>query len=287
MKKSLLFFLTFSLGLSAFSFAAYSPTETDTKQLNDIKNVLTTVNDTDLWNYYTQFSKLQKAVSSTSSNGVDEDGRVEYLLTNLRDWSYTQFSMRKNLVQQQSKEEKADFLERYKYWILLDEEVSGNCLWRYNTLDNLSFANNFPTALTIAVWYRESTCGYTLPRNGYGPFQIISKDYGSGTISEEVFVQTVQDFFDFSRNKIDRYNERNAGSELNIWLSYREASQTDLLRFAALYNGLSGGTVYGEIAPAAPKYFYEGYANEVWTGESRKDWIFPMYLKVLEWELNN
>jgi hypothetical protein len=36
--------------------------------------------------------------------------------------------------------------------------VSDYCLWRYNTLDNMSFANNFPTALTIAVWYRESSC---------------------------------------------------------------------------------------------------------------------------------
>jgi hypothetical protein len=34
---------------------------------------------------------------------------------------------------------------------------------------------------------------------------------------------------------------------------------------------LSGATVYGEIAPAAPKYFFEGYANETWTGESKKD----------------
>jgi hypothetical protein len=53
-------------------------------------------------------------------------------------------------------------------------------------------------------------------------------------------------------------------------VSYTGASYTDLLRFAALYNGLSGSTVYGEIAPAAPKYFFEGYATDVWTGESKK-----------------
>ena len=83
-------------------------------------------------------------------------------------------------------------------------------------------------------------------------------------------MQTVQDFFDFSKGKIDWYNERNANDGLSINLSYDNASQRDLLRFAALYNGLSGSTVYGEIAPAAPKYFWEGYENDVWTGESKK-----------------
>jgi hypothetical protein len=42
------------------------------------------------------------------------------------------------------------------------------------------------------------------------------------------------------------------------------------LRFAALYNGLSGATVYGEISPAAPKYFFEGYTNTTRSGENKK-----------------
>jgi hypothetical protein len=57
------------------------------------------------------------------------------------------------------------------------------------------------------------------------------------------------------------------------------------LRFSALYNGLSGATVYGAITPASPKYFREGYENDVRTGESKKDGIFAEYLKVLKWEL--
>jgi len=71
-----------------------------------------TVNDSDLWSYYTQLSQLQKAVSRYSE--PTEDGRVDYLLTHLRDWSQTQFSSRKTLAKQQSREEKSDFLERYK-----------------------------------------------------------------------------------------------------------------------------------------------------------------------------
>jgi hypothetical protein len=134
----------------------------------------------------------------------------------------------------------------------------------------LSFAYNFPTALTIAVRYRESTCSYALPKNGDGPFQIISKDYGTDVITEDIFLQTIADFLDFAQDKIDWYNERNQESGLSINLSYTGASYTDLLRFAALYNGLSGFTVYGEISPAAPKYFFEGYSNTIRTGESKK-----------------
>ncbi len=168
-----------------------------------------------------------------------EVDRTSYLLTNLRDFAYSQFSIQKNIAKQQSRKYKSDFFDTYKDNLLLDQEIYNNCLGRYNTTDNMSFANNFPTALTIAVRYRESTCGYLLPRNGNGPFQITSKNYGSGEITETLFLQTVQDFLDFSQNKINRYNERNANDNLSIDLSYTGAKYTDLRRFAALYNGLS------------------------------------------------
>ena len=257
---------------------AYTPTSGETQQLNTIKGVLNTVSSADLRRYYQQFSQLQTTVGN-------QDEKLEYRLTHLRDYSYSQFSSQKNFTKQQHKSEKENFLTQYQSGLLLEGDVYQNCLGRYNSLDNLSFANDFPTALTIAVRYRESTCGYTLPRNGDGPFQIVSKEYGTGEINEKIFLQTVQDFLEFSQTKIDRYNDRNAAENLSIDLSYTGASYTDLLRFAALYNGLSGGTVYGEITPTAPKYFFEGYENDIRTGEHKKDGIFAKYLKVLEWEL--
>ncbi|MDR0608169.1 MAG: hypothetical protein LBG52_07730 [Candidatus Peribacteria bacterium] len=274
----------FLLGILLFSFlfllssvSAYTPTDTDTKQLTDLKTTLSSVEATDLRKYYQQFAILQKAIAN-------RDARLDYLLSNLRDWSYTQFTKKKDLVVQQSKPEKANFINQYLSGLLLTDPVYSNCVGRYNTLDNLSFANNFPTALTIATRYRESTCSYALPRNGDGPFQIVNKDYGTGAITEELFLQTVQDFLDFSRNKINRYNQRNAASGFNISLSYTGATQKDLLRFSALYNGISGASVYGDITPAAPKYFREGYKTDVWTGESKKDGMFAEYLKVVQWE---
>ncbi|HBB04941.1 TPA: hypothetical protein DCZ39_08975 [Patescibacteria group bacterium] len=80
-------------------------------------------------------------------------------------------------------------------------------------MDSISFANNFPTALTIATRYREVNCGYYLPANGDGPFQILSKDYGTGQITESKFIQTMQDFIDFSKYKISRYEKANKAEE--------------------------------------------------------------------------
>jgi hypothetical protein len=75
-------------------------------------------------------------------------------------------------------------------------------------MDTISFANNFPTALTIATRYREVTCGYYMPTNGDGPFQIVSKDYGTGQMTEAKFLQTIQDFIDFSKAKHLQYKTK-------------------------------------------------------------------------------
>ena len=75
-------------------------------------------------------------------------------------------------------------------------------------MDSISFANNFPTALMIATRYREANCGYYLPSNGDGPFQILSKDYGAGAITEAKFIQAMQDFIDFSKAKHLQYKTK-------------------------------------------------------------------------------
>jgi hypothetical protein len=75
-------------------------------------------------------------------------------------------------------------------------------------MDSISFANNFPTALTIATRYREVNCGYYMPANGDGPFQIVSKDYGTGQITEAKFIGAMQDFIDFSKAKHLQYKTK-------------------------------------------------------------------------------
>ena len=89
--------------------------------------------------------------------------------------------------------------------IMKDEPVSEYCIGRYNTLDDIAFTHDYPTAVLIATRYRETNCGYYLPRNGDGPFQIVNKDYGTGDIDEAAFVESVLDFVEFSKNKYSRY----------------------------------------------------------------------------------
>jgi hypothetical protein len=142
----------------------------------------------------------------------------------------------------------------------------------------MAYANNYPTALLMATWFRESTCGYYLPKNWDGPFQIVSKDYWTGAITEEIFRQSVQDFIDFSRNKYWAYKSR-----VNINLTYTGFEYTWIISHAALYNGgyYSGGI----ILPVNPRYVFDWY-GEQYSWATRYG-LFPKFLKLLEWEVNN
>lgn len=91
----------------------------------------------------------------------------------------------------------------------------------------------------------------------------------------------IQDFLLFSKNKISWYNKRNPDTP--ITLSYQELSQKDLLKFAALYNGLSGGTVYGDIQPAAPRYFRDKMQTDY--ADAKRNGLFAQVLRVLEREV--
>lgn len=172
--------------------------------------------------------------------------KTKYYLEHLRDFLLTKLLERKSRSSLESKEEKKNFLLQYHGSGLANAEyLTENCYGRYQTLDNLSFAYDFPTPLTIAVRYRESNCGYYLPKNGYGPFQITKKDYGKGEITRQIFETAIKDFLEFSKKKIQRYNEKNPDSPMK--LKYGQFNYKDLYKFAGLYNGLSGGTVYGDI----------------------------------------
>ena len=90
---------------------------------------------------------------------------------------------------------KSDFLSQYQGSGLEASEVlSQNCIGWYQTLDNLSFAYDFPTALTIAVDIEKADVVFICQKNGDGPFQIVSKDYGNWTISKELFEKRLRIF---------------------------------------------------------------------------------------------
>ena len=263
--------------INTWSTQAYNFTWDELQQINDQKSILKASSNKELWNYYWQLS--QWAII------LQKNDKLWTASKQLRDYSYSTFSTRKSTAKENTLSKKSDLIKQYKENITLDKEFPNDkCFWRYNTIDNISFANDFPTALTIAVRYRESTCSYYLPSNGDGPFQIVSKDYWTWDIDETTFNQIIQDFIDFSKKKIDRYNEKNANEYPEIKLTYSDFDYNDLWKFAWLYNWLSWSTVYWEIWPATPKYFLEWYEN---FKDSGRFWLFPAFLKVLEREIEN
>ena len=258
------------------SQAAYSLSGDELKQFNAQKVILSESSNSALWSYYSQLSKWYDILQNNE--------RLWTISKNLRDYAYSLFDSRKKLAKQQSSASKTAFLDEYIDNISIDEKFPvDKCTWWYNTIDNISFANDFPTALTIAIWYRESTCAYYLPANGDGPFQITSKDYWTGEITEEIFRQTIQDFIDFSKKKIRNYNNRADENYPEIKLSYTWLDYTWVVNFAALYNWWT--RTGWMVVPNAPQYVYDGYGEEYsW---AKKFWIYSALLKVMEREQNN
>ena len=256
--------------------ATYILTGNELNQVNSQKTIIGASTDYELWNYYSQLVKRY--------NILEKNERLWKISGELRDYALSIFEFRKKIGKQQSVWNKSTFLDEYRDNIMMEDEFPfDKCTWWYNTIDNISFANNFPTALTIAIWYRESTCGYYLPANGDGPFQIVSKDYGNGEITEDVFKQTIQDFIDFAKWKIDNYNNRVNEEFPEINLTYTWFNLTGVVSFAAMYNGWT--RTGWMVQPNVPKYVYDGYGDEY--ANAKKYGILPAFLKILSWEVNN
>lgn len=256
--------------------AAYTLTGDELKQFNSQKVIISESSNKWLWNYYSQLVKRH--------NILQNNERLWKISGDLRDYALSIFDSRRKLSKQQSVWDKSKFVDEYEDNIKMEDEFPfEKCTWRYNTIDNLSFANDFPTALTLAIWYRESTCGYYLPANGNGPFQIVSKNYGTGEITEEIFKQSVQDFIDFAKWKVENYNKRADEEFPEIVLTYTWFNLTGIVSFAAMYNG---GTRTGwMVQPNAPKYVYDGYGEEY--ANAKKYGVLPAFLELLEWEIGN
>lgn len=276
--KKFIIFLASTLVFLWFSMTkAYSPTSQDQTTLTQLKDILDQTNSgnvKDIRNFMTQIKKLQPMIA--------HEPRISYLFQELYTHLYWQFSKEKIKTKQISKSDWIEFLNLHNTGII-EIEMEDKCFWRYNTLDNISFANNFPTALTIAIRYRESHCGYYLPKNGNWPFQIITKNYGTWEITEEIFTKSIQDFIDFSRAKFDRYQSR-----VHQNITYTGTDIKSIISHSALYNWWY--VSWDSVVPNAPKYLYEWYIpynSGQYASWTIRHWILPKFIKTLEFELNN
>ncbi len=270
MKKLCFSFIIIGL-LCSLTFA-YEPTSRDVTAINSLRAQFDTISSGDMtikWDFYIQLKNLKEQFS-----GHD---KLDYYLDTLAAYHMSQINTEKSKAKNTSETSKQTFVNQYS-GVSKEITTADSCTGRYNTIDSISFANNFPTALTIATRYRESNCGYYLPENGDGPFQILSKEYGTGNITEGKFLTTIQDFIDFSKAKRTQYN-----SKLWINLTYTGFDMTGLVNHSALYNG---GTISGNVVlPIHPNYLYDGYTQE-YSGATRYG-LIPKFVKVLDRELKN
>jgi len=162
MKIKTWFLILFCWVLSIGQTFSYQPTEEEQQELTTLKSQLREAISWDniaLWNLYAQARDLEIWIQAPE--------KLNYKLQHLRDYLLTILDDKKELLKRDAKDKKSEFLTLYQWsGVASAEPLSENCIGRYPTLDAMSFAYDFPTSLSIAIWYRETSCGFYLPKNG-------------------------------------------------------------------------------------------------------------------------
>jgi hypothetical protein len=208
MKKIIILLCICTFGLYTQVFA-YTPTPADEQRTQNLINALDTFINGDkevLRRFYSQMLDIYDQFS--------QDPRMEHKIRTIRDHLHEELQTMKTPHLLNGKLIKEEFVRVYAPNIIKEHSIPQRCRDRWQYLDDISFVHNLPTAITMATWYAESTCGFYLPIHptygSNGPFQIITKDYGTGEMTESLFRQTVQDFVGFAWSKINSYERSNS-----------------------------------------------------------------------------
>ncbi len=160
------------------SIYAYTPTPEDTQRTQKLITALDTFIAGDkevLWRFYSQLLNIQDIFAN--------DERMAYKIGEIRDHLHTNLQQMKTPKLLDGKIYKEVFVYNYGSGIIQDHGIPQKCRDRRQYMDDISFVHNLPTAITMATRYAESTCGFYLPVHptygSNGPFQIITKDYGT------------------------------------------------------------------------------------------------------------
>lgn len=175
----------------------------------------------------------------------------------------------------------ADLLGTYWSWVLTQSgSLDKPCPQFMTLVDDRSYALDLPSSLVTATWLMESGCWRYRPANGDGIFQIVSKDYGTGTIATGHRIWMMYDFDDFIRAKFAWYQKANNLTQ-QLPFSYQHIDYDSIVKFWSLYNGLSGATVKWNILPAAPNYVFGKLTDQYsW---SQKDGLLVRVMKTLRY----
>lgn len=193
-----------------------------------------------------------------------------------------------------------DMLDTYRSGVTTPTVwLSTLCKDRYQLVDDRSYAFNIPTPLVLATLDIESSCNWYKPANGDGVFQLIAKDYGTGTLTTGQRIMMMYDFSALVRWKHAWYHTANklskdtcvtkdmslTGQTAPICLTYTSMDLDSIIKHGALYNGLANATIKWDIKPWAPAYVYGRY-TDAYSG-SVKDGLIVRVLKVLKYMKEN
>lgn len=173
---------------------------------------------------------------------------------------------------------KQEFYEKYRPLVeSKNQDILWLCTKYFDQIDEIAREYDFPVELIIATWYREHTCKFYNPGNGWGNFQITSNYYAPGDITRTEFRSQVIDFIEFSQWKREYYDLTQNFWPEPISLSYDHFDLASIRKHSIYYNG-----IVGELA--TNKYTNTNF-NWVWVGGT--DGIVTYFLKVLRRELSN
>ncbi len=277
MKKFFVFIIMSIIFLWINTSLAYSPTIHDKQYIISLENKINSliINKKDLRNFYYQLRKIRK--------NYKLNDKLDYYINELYFYFWNKIQKWKQEQKILAKHNKEIFIWKYESWLFDTWNIDENCIWWYNSLDDLAYCYDFSTSLLLATRYIESNCWYYLPKNWNWPFQIVSKNYWTWKITEDVFFQSVIDFLNFAQNKINRYNSKNKSEWFSVNVSYTWFDIDSIVRFGALYNWLSWYTVYWDAKPLNKWYVWNNFNKEnTW---SVRDWLLATFLKALKFEI--
>lgn len=176
------------------------------------------------------------------------------------------------------------FFETHWKEITTNLKVPEKCTIYYDEIDTIWKEYNFPTALIIAIWWKETNCWLYNPANGWWPFQITSSYHNPWDITFEEFKNDVIEFINFSKNKWNFFNtntyvnyKQRFWSE-NLAITYDTYTLRELQIHSILYNWVTSTTTLN----------WNSFANNnlnknvIWTS----DWVVTRFLKILNWKIN-
>lgn len=175
--------------------------------------------------------------------------------------------------------------------------LSNLCKNNYELVDDWAYALDLPMSLVLATWDIEASCGLYKPSNRNGVFQLTSKDYGIGeNLTKWEWIMMMYDYADLIKGKVNRYHTANklsrddcstkdliaTGQTAPICLRYGSLDFDSIIKYGALYNGLSWSTIKGDIRPGVADYVFGKFGPDNQT--AKKDGLMMRILKTLDYD---